>query len=43
MVATYNAMLRKFPGVITAKIFGFEPKPQFTAEEGSEKAPEVKF
>ena len=43
MVATYNAMLRKFPGVITAKIFGFEPKPQFTAEAGSEKAPEVKF
>ena len=43
MVAKYNAMLRKFPGVITAKIFGFEAKPQFTAEAGSEKAPEVKF
>ena len=43
MVAKYNAMLRKFPGIITAKIFGFEAKPQFTAEEGSEKAPEVKF
>lgn len=43
MVASYNAMIRKFPAVITAKIFGFEAKPQFAAEAGSEKAPVVEF
>lgn len=43
MVAEYNAMIRKFPGIITAKIFGFDAKPQFAAEQGSEKAPVVEF
>lgn len=43
MVASYNAMIRKFPGIITAKIFGFDTKPQFAAEAGSEKAPVVEF
>lgn len=43
MVAAYNTRLRKFPGVITAKIFGFQTKPQFVAEVGSEKAPTVEF
>ena len=43
MVAGYNAMIRKFPAVITAKIFGFEAKPQFAAETGAEKAPVVEF
>lgn len=43
MVASYNAMIRKFPGIITAKIFGFDAKPQFAAEDGSEKAPIVEF
>ena len=43
MVAGYNAMIRKFPAVITAKIFGFEAKPQFAAETGAEKAPGVEF
>ncbi len=43
MVASYNAMIRKFPGVITAKIFGFDAKPQFTAESGAEQAPVVEF
>lgn len=43
MVGQYNAMIRKFPAVITAKIFGFESKPQFTAEAGAEKAPVVEF
>lgn len=43
MVAAYNAKIRKFPDVITAKIFGFEAKPQFAAEAGSEKAPVVEF
>lgn len=43
MVASYNAQIRKFPGIITAKIFGFDAKPQFAAEAGSEKAPVVEF
>ncbi len=43
MVASYNAMIRKFPAVITAKIFSFEAKPQFEAESGAEKAPVVEF
>jgi LemA protein len=43
MVAGYNAKIRKFPAVITAKIFGFEAKPQFAAEAGAEKAPVVEF
>lgn len=43
MAASYNAMIRKFPGIITAKIFGFDAKPQFAAEAGSEKAPVVEF
>ena len=43
MVAGYNAMIRKFPAVITAKIFGFDAKPQFEAETGAEKAPVVEF
>lgn len=42
-VAGYNAMIRKFPAVITAKIFGFEAKPQFEAEAGAEQAPVVEF
>ena len=43
LVAGYNAKIRKFPAVITAKIFGFEAKPQFAAETGAEKAPVVEF
>lgn len=43
MVAQYNAKIRKFPAVITAKIFGFDAKPQFAAESGVEKAPVVEF
>lgn len=43
MVAGYNAMIRKFPAVITAKIFGFDAKPQFEAEKGTEQAPVVEF
>ncbi len=42
-VANYNALVRKFPGIITAKIFGFDTKPQFAAEAGAEQAPTVQF
>ena len=43
MVRDYNAMIRRFPASIIAGIGGFDKKPQFTAEAGAEKAPEVKF
>ena len=38
-----NATVRKFPTNIVASLAGFEKKAYFDAEEGSEKAPEVKF
>lgn len=42
-VKDYNTSIKKFPTNIYAGWFGFEPKPQFKAEAGAEKAPEVKF
>lgn len=39
----YNINIRRFPKNIFAGMFGFEKRPYFEAEEGSEKAPEVKF
>lgn len=39
----YNTSIRRFPKNIVAGLFGFEKRPYFEAEEGSEKAPEVKF
>lgn len=42
-VMDYNTSIKKFPTVIYAGWFGFDAKPQFKAEAGAEKAPEVKF
>ena len=42
-VRSYNTAIKKFPTVIYAGWFGFKEKPQFKAQEGAEKAPEVKF
>lgn len=39
----YNTSIRKFPLNIFATLFGFDKRPYFEAEEGTEKAPEVKF
>ena len=39
----FNTTIRRFPKNIFASMFGFEKRPYFEAEEGSEKAPEVKF
>lgn len=39
----YNTSIRRFPKNILAGLFGFEKKSYFEAEEGAEKAPEVKF
>lgn len=42
-VQEYNTSIKKFPTMIYAGWFGFKEKPQFKAEAGAEKAPEVKF
>lgn len=42
-VLDYNTSIKKFPTMIYAGWFGFKEKPQFKAEAGAEKAPEVQF
>lgn len=42
-VQDYNTSIKKFPTMIYAGWFGFKEKPQFKAEAGAEKAPEVQF
>ncbi|MFG6350487.1 MAG: LemA family protein, partial [Oscillospiraceae bacterium] len=42
-VRNYNTAIKKFPTLIYAGILGFKHKPQFSAEAGAEKAPEVNF
>ncbi len=39
----YNTMVRRFPMNIFSGMFGFHVKDGFKADEGAEKAPEVKF
>jgi LemA protein len=45
MVQDYNTYIRSFPQVITAKLFGYSAKPNFTVENEAQIAqpPEVKF
>ncbi|MGJ8684599.1 MAG: LemA family protein [Nonlabens sp.] len=40
-VGTYNVRIKKFPGLIYAKILGFNSAAFFQAEAGSENAPDV--
>lgn len=40
---SYNTFIRTFPKNIFAGMFGFEKKAYFEAENGAEKAPQVKF
>jgi len=40
---SYNTYIKRFPQNFLAGMFGFQAKPYFKSEEGSEKAPEVKF
>lgn len=42
-VNAYNKKIRKFPALITAKIFGFDAKPQFKAEASAAQASTVEF
>jgi LemA protein len=39
----YNTGRQRFPRVIIASIFGFKEYPYFNADQGTEKAPSVKF
>ena len=40
---SYNTSIRTFPRNLLAGILGFEKRPYFEAQEGADKAPEVKF
>lgn len=42
-VKDYNLKTKKFPGTLVASMFGFEAKPYFEAQEGSENAPDISF
>ena len=42
-VRDYNTAIKKFPTTIYAGWFGFDAKPQFKAEEGAQRAPQVSF
>ncbi len=44
-VQNYNVLVRRFPVNLTAKVFGYEPKPQFTVqdEEAISRPPAVDF
>jgi LemA protein len=40
---TYNTFIRRFPQNFISGMFSFQIKPYFKAEEGADKAPQVKF
>lgn len=42
-VNEYNAYIRRFPAVITAKVTGAKPRKYFTAAPGATEAPKVDF
>lgn len=42
-VQDYNAYIRQFPQVMTAKVIGMHTKPNFSAEQSAQTAPKVSF
>jgi LemA protein len=42
-VQNYNTAVKSFPAVFYAGMFGFSPKPYFTATPGAETPPKVQF
>ncbi len=42
-VESYNVKRSKFPTSIVAGMFGFDARPYYAAEAGSDKAPKVDF
>ncbi|OFX74813.1 MAG: LemA family protein [Bacteroidetes bacterium GWE2_29_8] len=43
VIKSYNTYIRSFPKNMFAVMFGFDKKAYFEAEQGAQKAPEVKF
>jgi LemA protein len=43
MAREFNTYIRRFPQNMLSGMFGFQSKPYFEAQQGAEKAPEVKF
>ena len=39
----YNTAVKRFPTVLYAGMFGFQPKPYFQAQAGAENVPKVQF
>ena len=42
-IEDYNLRVKRFPSVILARLFGYNEKPYYKADEGTEKAPDIKF
>lgn len=42
-IEDYNLRVKRFPGVILARLFGYMDKPYYKADEGTEKAPNIEF
>jgi LemA protein len=42
-VQQYNTAMARFPTNMLNKMFGFQPRPFFTAQPGSDRAPAVNF
>ena len=43
VVQSYNTRVQRFPGLIYARMFGFNAKPYFTAAPAAQTAPQVQF
>ena len=43
VVQQYNVATKQFPDLFLARLCGFQPKPYFTAREGSDVPPPVSF
>jgi LemA protein len=43
VVQRYNSRIQRFPGVLLAGVFHYQPRPYFKAVEGSEVPPKVEF
>jgi LemA protein len=42
-VRSYNASIKRFPGNIVARLFGFDEREYFEAKPGAEETPKVEF
>lgn len=42
-VETYNVKIKRFPGVLIARMMGFEQRQYFEAKAGAEEVPDVSF